>query len=428
MRALGALTDSSPGAPVTTDARQRDAEAGKNLPALRDPAQQPLATPSMPTAKLPPPRRVAKVEIDMVQAVPVPIVARPTDDPVSSDAASEKDTGDAKPREDDKTPTAPVIAFFAPPLPIQIEPSVLPVSAGGVKPDRSSADKPAGAAVALTGMAFGAAPVTLAPALAAPPPPAVPPTGATALPGGVTLLDPGAAAVAATSATDLSPPNAPRMAASAGTPRFNLAAMLTPPVDPASATVQPARQAFAAALAALSARAPKRDDDATDPQALTAAIVAPTGDTLIPAAVPQVADGKGAALDLRHDRGLRGMIDHIEALRDDADAHDTRIRLVPDALGTVDVAVRRDGDAVHVRFSSANEATRAVLNDAQPRLAELAQASGLRIAGSSVDSGFGGGGQPHPQPQSPTPSPRPGRAQRVDAVRADDAATDQRLA
>jgi flagellar hook-length control protein FliK len=427
--ALGALTDAPPNPPATTNARQHDADGGKKLPPQTpDTAQDPIATPSVPNAKSPATRRLANIDIEMVQAPPVPVLAHPTA-PVSSDAASAKETSDAKPGDDAKTLAAPVIAIFAPPPPILIEPSVVPVSAGDAKPDQPSADKYGVAPVGLTGMVGGAASVTPATVLAASGPPAVtpavPPTGATALPGGVELLDPGAAAVVATSATDLSPANALRMAASVGTPRFNLAATLTPPVDPAPATVQPARQAFAAALAALSARAPKRDDDVTDPQSLTAASVAPTGDTQIPAAVPQVADGQGAALDLRHDRGLRGMIDHIDALRDDANARDTRIRLVPDALGTVDVAVRRDGDAVHVRFSSANEATRVVLNDAQPRLAQLAEASGLRIAGSSVDSGAGGG---QPRPQTPNPTPRRARMSRIDASRAADTATDQRLA
>lgn len=278
-----------------------------------------------------------------------------------------------------------------------------------------------------TGATSAAVPVTPAPAQATTATPASP-TGAIALPGGVELLDPGAAAVVATAVTDIPAPNAPRIAVPAATPRFSLAATMTPPVDPAPATVQPARQAFAAALAALSARSarvPKRDDDSADPQPSAAAMVAPTGDTLPPAAVTQVADGQGAALDLRHDRGLRGMIDHIEALRDDANARDTRIRLVPDALGTVDVAVRRDGDAVHVRFSSANEATRIVLSDAQPRLAQLAEAGGLRIAGSSVDSGAGGG---QPRPQTPNPTPRRARMSRIDTSRTADAATDQRLA
>jgi flagellar hook-length control protein FliK len=67
-----------------------------------------------------------------------------------------------------------------------------------------------------------------------------------------------------------------------------------------------------------------------------------------------------------------------------------------------------------------------VLNDAQPRLAALAEARGVRIAGSSIDSGMSGGGQPQPQPR--TESPRSARAPRAVAAADTDIPTDQRLA
>lgn len=125
-------------------------------------------------------------------------------------------------------------------------------------------------------------------------------------------------------------------------------------------------------------------------------------------AVQPTGDTRHVPLDLRGDDGLQKMIDHIETLRDGADANDTRIRLVPDALGGVDVAVRRSGDAVHVHFTAETEATRALLTEAQPRLVELADQRGVRIAGATVDTGTGGagsggGGQP-PQPhRAPAP-------------------------
>jgi flagellar hook-length control protein FliK len=229
---------------------------------------------------------------------------------------------------------------------------------------------------------------------------------------------------AANTPADPTGATAPRIEAHTDAPHFDLA--LAPVVVDPTMTVQPARQAFATALAALSVPAKAPDDDGTDaPQAIPG-FAAPTAGTLLQAAVQQVAAANQGALDPRHDRGLHGMIDHIEMLRDDANARDTRIRLTPDALGTVDVALRRDGDAVHVRFSSANEATRLVLNDAQPRLAALAEARGVRIAGSSIDSGADrGGNQPQPQPR--TESPRPARTPRV-AATTDTDTTDQRLA
>ena len=56
----------------------------------------------------------------------------------------------------------------------------------------------------------------------------------------------------------------------------------------------------------------------------------------------QAASGTAqTALDLTADTGLQHMIDRIETLRDAADATDTRVRLIPDALGSIDVAVRQ---------------------------------------------------------------------------------------
>ncbi|MCU6455069.1 flagellar hook-length control protein FliK [Sphingomonas sp. A2-49] len=88
------------------------------------------------------------------------------------------------------------------------------------------------------------------------------------------------------------------------------------------------------------------------------------------------------------------MIDHIEALRDAANANDTRIRLVPDALGTIDIAVRTVGDALHVRFTAEDATTRTLIEDAQPRLAAIAGERGLRIGQSIVEAGIAAPGQP----------------------------------
>ncbi|MDB5706661.1 MAG: Flagellar hook-length control protein FliK [Sphingomonas bacterium] len=189
-------------------------------------------------------------------------------------------------------------------------------------------------------------------------------------------------------------------------------------------TAQPAGQAFAAAIAAASANheRPGRDDDRPDSQNPSNPLVAAQAETASKPIVQAVADAKHAPLDLRDDRGLQGMIDRIETLRDDANARDTRIRLVPDALGGVDVAVRKDGDIVHVHFTADTQATRTLLSDAQPRLAELAEARGVKLGQTSVDAGTGGTNQ-QPRPEAP-------RAQApVSALIPDeDLSIDQRLA
>lgn len=115
------------------------------------------------------------------------------------------------------------------------------------------------------------------------------------------------------------------------------------------------------------------------------AAAAPAGATALPR----------TGIDLTHAAGLHRMIDQIEALRDTADAASTRIRLIPDALGPVDVTVRRSpdlgGDAVQVHFTATEAATRQLIADAQPRLAEIAEARGVRIERATVDGGNVGG-------------------------------------
>jgi len=418
-RAMDAVSDTSPSAPTPAEPRQGDADGGKKLPLD---ATDRAGEPARPATA----RRPARPAVDPAAPTVVPaiVVTATTASPIA--AKSSDDADDAPADGDDATDDAgtatPIIAFFAAPAaPIMIDPARLPATA-------PRATNPAIAAATAQ-----AAPAPLDPNLTAAPTAATPaitsaPASAGALPAAFELLDAGSPARAATAPAEPTAATAPRIAAHSDTPRFAIAAAALVS-DPATITAQPARQAFATALAALSVRAALRDDDRGEPPQPIAGLAAPTADTLLRSAVQQAAASDQAALDPRHDRGLHGMIDHIEMLRDDANARDTRIRLTPDALGTVDVALRRDGDALHVRFSSANEATRLVLGDAQPRLAALAEARGVRLAGSSIDAGTpgdaGNGGQPQPQPR--TESFRPARARRAVAAETD-IPSDQRLA
>ena len=197
------------------------------------------------------------------------------------------------------------------------------------------------------------------------------------------------------------------------------------PPTPAVSTVQPAGQTFAAAIAAVLANhdRPARDDDRGDSRGIGALAAAAQAEAISRPVVQATADAKHPALDLRDDRGLHGMIDRIEMLRDEANANDTRIRLVPDALGGVDVSLRKDGDTLHVHFTADTQATRTLLNDAQPRLAELADARGVKLGQTSVDAGTGGNANhTHHQPRTTAQrAPAPASA-------ADDFSIDQRLA
>ncbi|MDK2767793.1 MAG: flagellar hook-length control protein FliK [Sphingomonas sp.] len=194
-----------------------------------------------------------------------------------------------------------------------------------------------------------------------------------------------------------------------------LAARLTavlPPVMQAA----PAAQVFAAALAAplvepLDTATPA---DPTSPEIQLLRSV-----ELQRTTVQATAPADQAPLDLSRDDWTGKMIERIAALREGVEAADTRIRLAPENLGAVDVSIRRDGDRLQVHFTAENPATRQLLADAAPRLAELAEARGLKLGQSSVDSGSGERGQQQ-QPNHPSTPARPASA-RADTGAASDA-------
>ncbi len=196
---------------------------------------------------------------------------------------------------------------------------------------------------------------------------------------------------------------------------------LTLAVQPQPGTVASAAHVFGAAIQAA---AHGRDEPADTPA---------IGPFAAPVATPAIASiahaDPQAPLDMRHERWPTAMIERIEVLRDAANATDTRIRLIPDALGAIDVSVRKDGDTLHVHFNAEQAATRTLLQDAQPRLAELADARGLKLSQSAVETGAGTGqhqqraATPQPQQQPSAPARRP----RADGG-ADIDSTDTRLA
>ena len=120
--------------------------------------------------------------------------------------------------------------------------------------------------------------------------------------------------------------------------------------------------------------------------------------------VTKPAESQQPSLDMAQSDWPQKMIDHIETLRDAANATDTSIRLKPDALGRIDVAIRDSGDgALSVRFTAEQPATRALLADAQPQLTAAAESRGIRLSGTSVDLAGSGmtGGQDRQRQQAP---------------------------
>ncbi|WP_375402228.1 flagellar hook-length control protein FliK [uncultured Sphingomonas sp.] len=174
-----------------------------------------------------------------------------------------------------------------------------------------------------------------------------------------------------------------------------------------------ARQVFAADL-----RRPARDPRMVAGEALAAPLEVARPDAPVVTAM-----AAGAPLDLRQDRWPTAMIDRIERLRDAVDAVDTRIRLLPDALGVIDVAVKREGDTVHVHFNAEQAATRALLQDASTRLAEAAEARGLKLGQTAVG---GDGSQPNGRQPRSDGTPVPARPRHAATV--DDDSTDTRIA
>ncbi|UVO52512.1 flagellar hook-length control protein FliK [Sphingomonas sp. SUN019] len=114
------------------------------------------------------------------------------------------------------------------------------------------------------------------------------------------------------------------------------------------------------------------------------------------------------------------MIERIDALRDAANANDTSIRLIPDALGKIDVSLKRDGDTVAVHFTAQHAETRQLLADAAPKLAELAEARGLKLAQGGADTAS----QQQQRQQPAAPAAAAQRRARTD----DTESTDTRIA
>ena len=83
-------------------------------------------------------------------------------------------------------------------------------------------------------------------------------------------------------------------------------------------------------------------------------------------------------------------------------AHDSQLRfkLNPEHLGSLAVEVTHRAEGAAIRFTADNEATRALIVDAQPKLMAEARAQGLRIAEAHVDLGAQGGGQGQGHAQS----------------------------
>ena len=281
-------------------------------------------------------------------------------------------------------PPSPVVAAAsaAPQPPIPVANAAPPIVQAMVPPP-SVAGAPAASAPALP-MPPAAAIVTHAPAAAAPALPPAPKREATRV--AITVASPARAA------------------------------------QPAAAQ-QPAAQVFAAAMFAAE-RPPTAVRDASPADVAASFPPSAVAPTAAPVAVVAVGASPQPALDLARGDWMGSMIERIETIRDDAGVRETRIRLTPDALGSVDVSIGQDEAGVlQVRFDADTAQTRAILAEAAPRLAEMAEARGLKLAGAGVDSGAHPG-QRHAQQASAPATVRSPSAANDDT----DTLTDTRIA
>lgn len=229
--------------------------------------------------------------------------------------------------------------------------------------------------------------------------------------------EPGSTAQSSLPAPDAdTAPATPRWVATDATTPVALTLAQPAAIQPQPGTVASASQVFGAAIQAATKARDERDT--TDPTAPSIAAGAPISEPAI-----KTAEAQQAPLDMRQERWPHAMIERIEILRDAADATDTRIRLVPDALGAINVSMRKDGDTVHIHFNAEQAATRTLLADAQPRLADLAEGRGLKLGQGALGDGNAGSNQQ----RAPVPSQIPNRTTTTAAM-ITDAADNTRIA
>jgi hypothetical protein len=218
-----------------------------------------------------------------------------------------------------------------------------------------------------------------------------------------------------TDAPLMTPPvvGTPRWTATEATAPVELAVAQPGAVQPQPGTVASAAQVFGAAIQVASKA---RDDTEAKTGSLESLLGSAAPAPLVQSAP---ATAQHAALDMRQERWPHAMIERIDMLRDAANATDTRIRLIPDALGAIDVSMRKDGDTVHVHFNAEQAATRTLLADAQPRLAELAEARGLKLGQAMLGDGNTSSNAGSSQQRAPATTNAPNRATAASAVIAD---------
>ncbi|HTG37584.1 flagellar hook-length control protein FliK [Sphingomonas sp.] len=125
---------------------------------------------------------------------------------------------------------------------------------------------------------------------------------------------------------------------------------------------------------------------------------------------------------------LAAMIDRIETVlgADGGGTRETRITLSPDALGEVSVQLVETDQGITVMLDAATPEAQALLAEAAPRLADMAETRGLKLNGQAM-AGHGEqqGGQQRAPHRPDADAPLPNRRAQPGAV---DPSTDERIA
>jgi flagellar hook-length control protein FliK len=117
---------------------------------------------------------------------------------------------------------------------------------------------------------------------------------------------------------------------------------------------------------------------------------------------------------------MQAMIDRIGDAVQEGGKREALIRLLPDALGAVEVRIVERDDRLQVTLNADTAQARQLLSEHAPRLAEMAEARGLRFAQTDIGGGHAQQQDRRPAPEHPTTPLRPRSAQAEPDASTDD--------
>lgn len=185
-----------------------------------------------------------------------------------------------------------------------------------------------------------------------------------------------------------------------------------PTALPSSFTLPPdvAREIGRLVQAAVGERDEPRSSDASDPAPLppVSQPLPQTAPTQSAPLHPAFAASHRPVVDTGRAEWMQAMIDRIaEMPQPEGGRRDAQIRLVPDALGPVEVKIEQRQDRLHVTLQAETTQARQLLSDAAPKLHELAEARGIRFAQAGFGSADSQDRRHAPDQQQPSTPLRP---------------------